>query len=124
MHTKISALSFNQLMGKTGPKKQKPASAKGVQKKKPSATSSKRQKLKYEAVRSQLDQSVDPLFGVDRNPQGTQSLTPEVLKRVKHWEKNFAEKKGSQKSDSNPQTQTQTHDKSVDDEFLNQIQSM
>lgn len=107
-------------MGTSGPKKQKTTSAKGVQKKKSNTASSKRQKLKYEAVRSQLDQSVDPLFGIERNPQGTQNLTPEVLKRVKNWENNFAEKKNAAKDDSKPQA----NDQSVDDEFLNQIQSM
>jgi succinate dehydrogenase/fumarate reductase flavoprotein subunit len=107
-------------MGKSGPKRQKTTSAKGVQKKKSNATSSKRQKLKYEAVRSQLDQSVDPLFGIERNPQGTQNLTPEVLKTVKNWENNFAEKKSTVKDNSKPQS----NDQSVDDEFLNQLQSM
>ncbi|KAA8915281.1 hypothetical protein TRICI_002638 [Trichomonascus ciferrii] len=106
-------------MGKSGPKKLKAASAKGVQKKS-KGSSSKQQKLKYEAVRTRLDQSVGPLFGVERNPQGTQQFTPEVLKRIKNWENNFAEKKSTNKEI----TESQPNGQSVDDEFLNQLQSM
>lgn len=107
--------------------------AAGVQKKKKTTTSSlssssKRQKLKYESIRSQLDESVDPLFGLDRNPQGDQKMTPVIQKSVKKWESNFS---GSS-TDNNKQSfnkekdtkQLQSADKSIDDDFLQQIQEM
>lgn len=102
----------------TGHRQKQKQRASGVHK---AENAKKRQKLKYNKIKSKLDESVDSLFGEQRHQEqnALNHQTPQLKKSLNKWNENFSLKQDKEVKDTKKEDKVK-----IDDDFLQQIQGM